>query len=65
MAPAQPRRRRKYHLGRCEDCGHTHKPITTVTFWATGHKADYCAKCARTYRPVILKAPMSGGNHAR
>lgn len=48
------RRRRKYALGKCNDCGWT-KRVTEVTFWVNGWKQRYCAECIKPYRPVILK----------
>ena len=47
-----PKKRRKYALGRCQDCGYE-KNVTTVKFWATGMLYRVCGQCIRPYRGVI------------
>jgi hypothetical protein len=47
------RNRRKYTLGRCEDCGHT--TSTTIAYWwASDFKMRLCADCIKPYRPQLL-----------
>jgi len=48
-------KRRKYTTGHCQDCGHE-KPVTTITFWATGMKYRVCSKCISPYRGIINKS---------
>ena len=48
------RRRRKYALGNCDDCG-WRKRVTRVIFWVNGFTQNYCAECIKPYRGVILK----------
>lgn len=40
------------HPGNCQDCGH-HRPVRTVSFWATGYRYRVCADCEKPYRHVI------------
>lgn len=47
--------RRKYTIGRCQDCGHT-KRTTEITFWVNGMRYRVCSVCIRPYRDRILKA---------
>lgn len=49
-------RRRYVHpdrLRRCQDCGRFGRPVTLVTFWATGMPYAVCSDCIRAYREVI------------
>ncbi len=48
------RRRRKYTIGRCQDCGRT-RSTTVIIFWVNGMMYRVCAECIRAYRGVILK----------
>jgi hypothetical protein len=48
------RKRRKYTIGHCQDCGHQ-KRTTAIVFWATGMRYRVCAECIKSYRAVILK----------
>ena len=38
--------------GTCRDCG-WHKPVRTITFWATGLRYRVCEECERPYRHAI------------
>jgi hypothetical protein len=46
--------RRKYTLGKCQDCGWV-KRTTVITFWVNGMKYRVCAQCIKPYRGSILK----------
>ena len=46
--------RRKYTIGKCQDCGWT-KRVTTIIFWVNGMKYTVCALCIKPYRGRILK----------
>lgn len=50
------RKRRKYEIGRCQDCGHT-KRTTVIVFWVSGMKYRVCASCKRAYRQ-LAPGPM-------
>lgn len=45
--------RRRYRLGRCQDCGH-YTRVTVVRFWVNYMRYVVCASCIRSYRRVIL-----------
>lgn len=47
------RRRRKYTLGRCQDCG-WEKRVTEIIFWVNGMRYRVCATCIKSYRDRIL-----------
>jgi hypothetical protein len=54
------RKAARRQLGTCQDCGH-HKPVRTVTFWATGMPYRVCEPCERVYGPKgmnILNWPV-------
>lgn len=45
--------RRRYTLGRCQDCGHITR-TTVVRFWVNYMAYRVCAQCIKPYRRVIL-----------
>jgi hypothetical protein len=44
----------RHRGGCCQDCGNL-RPVTTITFWATGYEYRVCGECIEAYRAVILK----------
>lgn len=48
-----PKPRRKYYLGNCQDCGQ-YRRVTTVYFWVNGMRYVVCSECIKPYRKVIL-----------
>lgn len=45
--------RRRYRIGRCQDCGHTRR-VTVVRFWVNYMRYVVCLECIEAYRGVIL-----------
>ena len=57
--------RRKYEMGRCEDCGYE-KRTTLVYFWASNMPYRVCVECIKPYRGQILKpCTPECSHHAR
>lgn len=50
--------RRRYKLGKCQDCGRERR-VTLAVFWVNGYQQRYCSECIRMYRPVLMRMSTS------